>query len=178
MNATKLIFIIILVIAAGLIFAVGGIVIRAKAPNSFRAGGFETSTESTADIPIPVWGTAFPTPELPAGLFWASSIAPLSDNGGIITGTCFHNENIDYYLARFDENGNIIQQHAYGSSRREDVSGGRPLATSDGGYLFTGSTNSFSDGVNSDGWLIKTDAGGAPEWSRLYGQPEIGRAHV
>jgi hypothetical protein len=174
MNATRLILIVILVIVAGLVLAVAGIVIRAKVPNLARTGGFEPSTDSTDDISIPVWGIAFPTPELPAGLFWVSSLVPLSDGGGIITGTCFHNENIDFFLAQFDKAGNVVHQHAYGGGRREDVSAARPLVTPDGGYMFTGTTNSFSDSGDSDGWLIKTGVGGAVEWSRLYGQPGKG----
>ena len=40
--------------------------------------------------------------------------------------------------------------------------------TSDGGYIFAGETNSVGAG-NFDGYLTKTDAYGAVEWTRTYG---------
>ena len=48
--------------------------------------------------------------------------------------------------------------------------------TADGGYINAGETGSFGAG-GYDFWLVRTDANGAPLWSRTYGGSEYERCH-
>ncbi|SVB94869.1 uncharacterized protein METZ01_LOCUS247723 [marine metagenome] len=69
----------------------------------------------------------------------------------------------------------IIFSIVFGGS---DFDYGRSVQqTPDGGYIITGSTQSFGEG-NQDIWLIKTDSQGREEWNRTYGGSgwDVGRS--
>lgn len=66
----------------------------------------------------------------------------------------------DFYLVKTDSAGNMQWNQTYGGTGLEN--GYALLQSSDGGYLLTGTTQSFGAGGN-DIWLVKTDAlGNAP----------------
>jgi hypothetical protein len=79
---------------------------------------------------------------------------------------------MDIWMAKIDENGNLIWNHEFGGTQDDIpyfVSG-----TIDGGYLITGSTNSFNIDVtkyqgSGDIWVIKTDASGKMQWQKTFG---------
>jgi hypothetical protein len=50
-------------------------------------------------------------------------------------------------------------------------------ATSDGGYVVAGPTNSFGAGAN-DMWVLKLDTGGDIQWEKTYGGPRPDVAHA
>ena len=68
-----------------------------------------------------------------------------------------------------------LWSHTYGGSRVEY--GCAVRQTSDGGFIFAGSTESFGNG-HSDVYLVKTDRDGNLSWSRTYGGVGIDNAYA
>ncbi|MBK6766754.1 MAG: T9SS type A sorting domain-containing protein [bacterium] len=72
----------------------------------------------------------------------------------------------EYWLIKTNSDGECIESHSYGGSSYDYCNGG--LAATDGGYLLTGYTWSFGNGLR-DVWLTKADAAGNLLWSQTYG---------
>jgi hypothetical protein len=91
-----------------------------------------------------------------------------SDSGFIITGftASFGAGDRDVYMIRTDVNGDTLWTKAYGGINRDE--GFCVRETNDGGYIITGTTNSFGAG-NYDAYLMKTDGNGTLLWSKAYG---------
>ena len=124
---------------------------------------------------LPAYGSPL---HIPLAGWWACHAV---DNGYVVVGTS--NEiskglidtahgGMDIWIAKIDDNGNVIWNHEYGGTL-DDI----PYyvdSTRDGGYLITGSTNSFNIDVTNyhglgDLWVIKTDASGNMKWQKTYG---------
>jgi TolB-like protein len=71
-------------------------------------------------------------------------------------------------LIKTDGNGNLQWAKTYGGTL--DDSARAIVQTSDGGYIITGTTNSFGTGTY-DIFLIKTDSSGNLLWARVYDGP-------
>ncbi|MBK7269481.1 MAG: T9SS type A sorting domain-containing protein [Flavobacteriales bacterium] len=87
---------------------------------------------------------------------------------GFITGMGVDGE--DAYLVRTNAMGELLWTRTYGGPGDERAQG--VAATSDGGAVLCGTTNSFGAG-GEDILLIRTDAAGDTLWCRTFGDADI-----
>ena len=99
----------------------------------------------------------------------ANFVQQTTDGGYIIAGYSYNNSAgwADGWLVKTDALGHEEWSRTYGGTASERFYCVRQ--TSDGGYIAVGSTYTYADW--EEVWLVKTDAQGNEEWSRLYGGP-------
>lgn len=90
-----------------------------------------------------------------------------SDGGYIITGLTTNPYPVmdNIFLLKTDSNGDSLWSHEYGENKN-DI-GFSVQQTTDGGYVVTGRTESFSE--TWDVYLIKTDSLGEVIWDKTFG---------
>jgi hypothetical protein len=94
-----------------------------------------------------------------------------ADNGFVMVGTTnsFGPPRSNAWLVKADANGDTQWTRTYGGSSWDY--GETVRQTFDGGYIIAGSTWSWGAG-RTDAWLVKTDAAGDTQWTRVYGGSE------
>jgi hypothetical protein len=99
---------------------------------------------------------------------FGNSVQQTIDGGYIIAGytRSFGAGNADIYLIKTDGNGDTLWSKTYGGTEY-DI-GNFVQQTTDGGYIITGETWSFTVSPN-DIYLIKTDANGDTLWTKTFG---------
>jgi len=80
----------------------------------------------------------------------------------------------DYWMVKFDTNGNKIWDRAYGGDNFDQLWDVEEAA--DGGLILGGMSQSDISGVKTDGqignwdmWVVKTDGSGNKQWDRTFG---------
>jgi len=98
----------------------------------------------------------------------ALSIQQTEDAGYIVAGwtDSFGAGSADGWILKLTSSGDIEWQRTYGGSEWDSV--GNIQEISSGGYIVSGSTESFGAG-GSDLWILKLTSSGDIEWQRTYG---------
>ncbi|MCU7549073.1 BACON domain-containing protein [Chitinophagaceae bacterium LB-8] len=129
-----------------------------------------------SSIPNVLWSKLFGGTSFEA----ISEMVKTADGGYIIAGSSGSNNGDvsgsygggDGWVMKLDANGNKQWSKLFGGTINDAFFA--IFATSEGGYLMAGSTNSHDVDVNgnhgsSDAWVLKMDANGNKQWSKLFG---------
>jgi hypothetical protein len=91
------------------------------------------------------------------------------DGGFVLVGDIVRGEfgfipSFDIWLVKTDANGLMIWNQTYDSTENDE--GNALVQTTDGGFALAGFTG--RPGIDSDMWLMKTDANGVAQWNQTY----------
>ncbi|MCD4701636.1 MAG: hypothetical protein K8S24_07245, partial [Candidatus Aegiribacteria sp.] len=141
----------------------GGYIVTGST-SSYGAGGADVyliRTDSDGDT---LWTKTFGGYEWEYGF----SVQQTSDEGYIVTGftDSYSPGWDDVYLIKTDSSGNTLWTKTFGGTNH-DV-GYSVQQTTDGGYIISGSTESYGAG-GEDVYLIKTDSSGNTIWTQIFG---------
>lgn len=132
--------------------------------SSFGSGNTDVYLAKVDSMGWPIWQKAYGGFSNDIG----RQVIQLADSGFVIAG--YTNSQgaggYDIYLVRTDKNGAFIWEKTFGGMDWDFAYDLKQ--TADNGYLICGSTMSFGRGL-MDGYVIKTDANGVLQWSKLYG---------
>ena len=102
------------------------------------------------------------------------SVCLAADGGYVIAGsTASYDANyLDACLLKVDERGNEVWHQVFGENSVDAANCVVP--TADGGYIFAGYIHfSGGGGLNTNMYVVKTNAVGEAEWTRRYGRTDV-----
>ena len=131
---------------------------------SYGSGGRDAWLVKTDASGREIWSRTYGGP----GDEWLTSVRQTSDHGYILAGyvESFGAGGSDAWLIRTDASGDSLWTRTYGGE--EPDAAAAALQTQDGGYVMVGYTGSCGV-VDSDAWMVKTDAAGGEVWRRAFG---------
>lgn len=104
-----------------------------------------------------------------------NSLALTADGGFVVSGGwASAARGIDYWVNKFDANGNPQWQKLYGGTSPDVPVQIKP--TSEGGYIVLGYSYSYGSGGNPTIWIIKLNASGDLQWQKEYLTDSLPRA--
>ncbi|WP_353777130.1 hypothetical protein [Winogradskyella sp. 3972H.M.0a.05] len=122
-----------------------------------------------------------------SGIDQSRSIVRTNDNGYIIAGNSFSSDgdvdnnkgSSDFWLAKINDNGNVVWKKNYGGSDFDFASSIRKGQT---GYIVSGYTKSLDGDLtnnkgDNDYWVIKINESGDLLWQKNYGGSGLDLAH-
>ena len=130
---------------------------------SFGPGSYDVYLIKTDDTGIELWSKTY------GDIYGdeAFSVRQTTDGGYIIAGRTFsYAGGFDVYLIKTDASGTEQWSKTFGGSGHDKCNSVQQ--TSDGGFILTGSSDSFGPGTYYyDIYLIKTDDTGTEQWSKI-----------
>jgi len=136
--------------------------------NSFGAGNTDIYLVKTNSNGDTLWTKTYGGPGSDGGTNSRQNLEITSDNGFIIGSfsNSFGVNGTDAYLIKTNATGDTLWTKTYGGTGSEVIY--NVNQAHDGGYIFTGYTNSFGAG-NNDVYVVKTNALGDTLWTRAFG---------
>jgi hypothetical protein len=105
----------------------------------------------------------------------AASVIQTSGGGYVLAGYLTDsNASRDLWFVKTDSFGNMQWNRTYGGAGYDYANS--VVQTSDGGYALAGTSDSFSDDMSSEFWLVKTDLNGNVEWNKTYAEQKSNSA--
>lgn len=131
---------------------------------SFGQGSSSLWVLKTDRYGVPTWEKAFSGPFEESG----AAVVATDDGGCVLAGTTssFGAGLDDLWVLKIDVDGAIEWEKSYGGPDRDWAAS--LAATSDGGCILAGTTESFGLGA-SDLWVLKLGADGSIGWQKTYG---------
>lgn len=108
------------------------------------------------------------------GMTLIQSVDQTQDGGFILAGAGA-GASVDAVCIKMNASGMVQWARAYGGVKDDYAS--RIIQTADGGFIFTGVTESSGAG-RTDAWVVKLDSSGNIVWQKTYGSSWIEQARV
>ena len=97
----------------------------------------------------------------------ANSVIQTDDNGYLLVGFEIDDSNSSVLIIKTDPFGNMQWNRTYEDNiYSKNVYS--VVQSSDGGYLFAGAINAYSQDISSDGWIVKINSEGIIQWNQTY----------